>query len=549
MPRSFRQTLLLFMVIAMSFVAIPQAMAQFALGSGEALDPGGVYRDWGHDLDSNSQRNSGGLNFSANAQNFSTRLINNPGRQWTNRSWNNTLGYDFSRDYRTPIFTSSQSNPAITAPLVRQNYNAYYRQTPGWSSIVRAAGYDRFQTNAPSPAQVQMDQRNLIQSEIRATHRLSQPTTVGILNGGVGETMMVKASSLRGLVLNSAKTDLSTLGLTSYDQARLQEDLKRGRFIPTRAADDEVDFANIGQQSPRGTEPRTALLASSTVLANDPVNARVAPTPHDTILQSMADRYASNSIVGEVSPTQLSRLSDAYVDYQQGLTLGISQLDQGRNEITAEDEDDMIEMPAAEEEESTTPLEVQRGLDLALRHGTQITQLSTPEAEDRFNELLASGEERLKSGQYFWAEKRFARALRLLPNNPLATMGLAQAQLGAGLYLTAANTLKRLMKKSPEMIDVILEGNLMPARESLFNSMDMLRNRISHGGPDAADYGLLLAFIGHQLDQQQTIDEGLAAIKKANPESPLLPALRRIWGPETDEEMVPSVDSDAGVNK
>ena len=83
------------------------------------------------------------------------------------------------------------------------------------------------------------------------------------------------------------------------------------------------------------------------------------------------------------------------------------------------------------------------------------------------------------------------------------------------------------------MIDVSYEATLMPARETLFNAMDMLRNRISHGGPDAADYGLLLAYIGHQLNQQATIDEGLTALEKANPESPLLPALKRIWVPDS----------------
>jgi tetratricopeptide (TPR) repeat protein len=538
MLSSLPKSLLLVIGLAISLVANTQALAQFALGSGEALDPGGVYRDWGHNLDGSSQRNSGGLNFSASQQDFSTRMITNPGRVWSGRSWNSTLGHDFSRDYRTPIFTSTQANPAIRNPVLRDSYNAYYRQTPGWSSVVRSAGFDRYQTDAPSPAQLKMDQRNLLQSELRASHTLGQAKMVGLSEAGTDEIHSIRASPLRGLLLTPASVDMQQLGLTSFDEARLREDLDRGRFIPNRAGRSEIDFANIGRRPAPNAERRSALSSTG------PVNGLIPSSPHDSILETMASRYASGS-GEEISPYQLSTLSDTYASYQQELSMGVVQTDLQGNVLANEgDETAMGEEEASEDgAEEESPIVAKSRLDRALRHDATLKNFSAPDSEDRFNELLAAGEERLRTGQYFWAEKRFSRALQLLPNNPLAAAGLAQSQIGAGLYLTASNTLKRMMRKHPEMIDVNLGDNLMPAKETLFNAVDVLRNRISHGGPDAADYGLLLAFIGHQLNEQRTIDEGLAAIKKANPESALLPALQRIWGDASMQKESPAIDS------
>ena len=538
MLSSLPKSLLIAIAVAISLFANTQSFAQFALGSGEALDPGGVYRDWGHNLDASSQRNSGGLNFSASQQDFSTRMITNPGRAWSGRSWNNTLGYDFSRDYRTPIFTSTQSNPAIRNPVLRDSYNAYYRQTPGWSSVVRSAGFDRFQTDAPSPAQLKMDQRNLLQSELRASHTLGHAKMVGLSQAGTDEMHSIRASPLRGLLLTPASVDMQQLGLTSFDEARLREDLDRGRFVPNRADGSEIDFANIGRRPAQRAELRSALSSTG------PVDGLVSLSPHDSILQTMASRYASDA-GEEVSPYQLSTLSDTYATYQQELSMGVVQTDLQGNVIgtdanaAATGEEDAAEEGLEEE----SPIVAKNRLDRALRHDARLEKFSTPDAKDRFNELLAAGEERLRTGQYFWAEKRFSRALQLLPNNPLAAAGLAQSQIGAGLYLTAAHTLKSMMRAHPEMIDVNLGENLMPAKETLFNAVDVLRNRISHGGPDAADYGLLLAFIGHQLDEQRTINEGLAAIEKANPESVLLPSLQRIWGDASMQKESPAIDS------
>ena len=100
---------------------------------------------------------------------------------------------------------------------------------------------------------------------------------------------------------------------------------------------------------------------------------------------------------------------------------------------------------------------------LILKHGQRVERLSTGE-DDRFNELLASGEEALREGKYFWAERRFDRALRFVPGHPMATAGLANTQIAAGLYLSAAITLRSLFTYQPEMMDVRYEPGLLPNR-------------------------------------------------------------------------------------
>ena len=306
---------------------------------------------------------------------------------------------------------------------------------------MRSAGYDQYQRNAPSPSQIQADQRNLIDSELRATGTLGQPTLVGMLHGGVAEPFSIRASPSRGITLTPHQRDGSLHGLSVYDQVRLRDDLEHGRFVPMSDEDPEFDVTSIGQV------PAQRVDAQPTFQTVGRVDGLVAASPHDSILKTMASRYGADA-EDEASPTQLRTLSEVYAQYQRDLSSGITQIDVRGEDLAAQKPEDEDDQELSPEEEAAAKVEIANRLNQALRHGTHLTQFSTPETEDRFNELLASGEERLKSGQYFWAEKRFARALRVQPNNPLATAGLAQSQLGAGLYLTAANTLKKLMKNN-----------------------------------------------------------------------------------------------------
>ena len=108
--------------------------------------------------------------------------------------------------------------------------------------------------------------------------------------------------------------------------------------------------------------------------------------------------------------------------------------------------------------------------------------------------------------------------------------------MGAGLHLTAALTLKSLLGFQPEMIDVIYDPSLLPDRSDLENTIREISQRIDRE-EDLDDYGFLLAYIGHQLDQPDLIRRGLNAMNRANQDLVFTDLLTRIWLPEVDVDL------------
>jgi len=57
--------------------------------------------------------------------------------------------------------------------------------------------------------------------------------------------------------------------------------------------------------------------------------------------------------------------------------------------------------------------------------------------------------------------------------------------------------------------------------------------------------GLLLAYIGHQWNEQPLIDEGLTVMKRSRPEDRLLPLLRTVWqAPGSEDDAADGGNSD-----
>jgi hypothetical protein len=159
----------------------------------------------------------------------------------------------------------------------------------------------------------------------------------------------------------------------------------------------------------------------------------------------------------------------------------------------------------------------QRGIQISvddaariLRHGKKVDSLSVDDKR-RVDELIRQGETALRDGDYFRAERRFDQAQSLAADNPLVEAGIAHAQLGAGLYLSASLTLRNLFTAFPELIDAKYDRALLPAQDRLDRGVALMRQRIDRGD-DAPGYGLLLAYIGHQTGDRAMVAEGLKAI-------------------------------------
>ncbi|HYE02088.1 MAG TPA: hypothetical protein VD963_02515 [Phycisphaerales bacterium] len=184
-------------------------------------------------------------------------------------------------------------------------------------------------------------------------------------------------------------------------------------------------------------------------------------------------------------------------------------------------------------------------LELARRTGARLRELAgapvrlaEPSAEDRsaYAQHMRAGQEFLGRQQFFAAEDRFMRALGYVPGDVRAQIGRVHAQLGAGLYVSAAMNLRSLFALHPEAVPRRYESDLVPSGARLETILAQLRQRIR---PDDSiilrEGGLLLAYLGHQSASPALVEEGLGAMERGAREGDrshraLLEMLRAAWG-------------------
>ena len=164
---------------------------------------------------------------------------------------------------------------------------------------------------------------------------------------------------------------------------------------------------------------------------------------------------------------------------------------------------------------------------LLLRHGQEVMSYAAKDGT-RFDDLVLAAEQAMMQGDYFLAERRFARALRFVHGQPLATAGEGHAQLGAGLYLSSALTLQSLLGFQPEMIDVAYDRRLLPGQDDLDRAISDLTGRLRYQA-DLDRYGFLLAYIGHQLDREDMMIQGLDAMRRGGADEPFVAILEEVW--------------------
>ena len=196
--------------------------------------------------------------------------------------------------------------------------------------------------------------------------------------------------------------------------------------------------------------------------------------------------------------------------------------------------------PLGDPEDDSDPLKIvppERTLTIeemaeVLRHG-RLVQTLTEGERTRVRELIEEGQAFVGKGDFFRAERRFDNALRMQPDQPMAMAGLASAQIGAGLYLSASLSLRKLFTDYPEMIDTRYAEELLPSRNRL-NAVARTCREWIELGRDIAGYGLTLAYIGHQLGDEAMVTDGLMALSDDPDAASLRRILRAVWlSPET----------------
>ena len=191
--------------------------------------------------------------------------------------------------------------------------------------------------------------------------------------------------------------------------------------------------------------------------------------------------------------------------------------------------------------------------DLAfiLKHGRKLQSL-VPEDSSAIKDMMELGAVSMSRGEFFRAEERFASVLAVLPNNAGAMAGVANAQMGAGLSVSAALTLRKLFAMHPEMIDTRLGTEVLPPSDRVAVALGAARERLSAANaPNAStelqsdrfDFGLVIAFIGFQTDRTEVIREGLDAMRQTRPDDAMLGLIQRIWLPVAVDPTLPASPS------
>jgi tetratricopeptide (TPR) repeat protein len=327
------------------------------------------------------------------------------------------------------------------------------------------------------------------------------PIPVGLYQGN-GSVGYLAASPMGGVSAEKTDQPTSALGFSAWDEARVAEDSAMG----------------IGSdrlvQVWRSEENR---------LDQPPVNNQIdVSDQYNQVLESVAQRAQDEIDSVETGDAKsMEWLDNQYFQLQNDLA-GIP------FEGDESDDSTSIESTVNTEDLQDDSIEI---IAAALRHGEQLTSLSGDAGQyrTRFDELVQLGELALERGKYFDAQRRFNQALQFIPGHPLATAGLGHAKIGAGLYLSAGYILQSLLSFQPEMIDVEYDPILLPPRLELVRAAVTIGNRLDIER-DAGTYAFLLAYIGHQLHDEEMITNGLNTLAiYTSDNDPLVPLLKSIW--------------------
>jgi hypothetical protein len=154
-----------------------------------------------------------------------------------------------------------------------------------------------------------------------------------------------------------------------------------------------------------------------------------------------------------------------------------------------------------------------------------------------YERAMMTGQDFVNAGRWFDAEESFTRALIVRVGDPVAAAARVHAQLGGGLFLSAAINLRDLLRAHPEMAAVRYDAHLLPREPRLGAIAEALRdaaeNRNDTFGRDA---GFLLAYLGYQTGSRADIDSGFAAIERVREHlelnrDPLIDVVRAVWAP------------------
>lgn len=526
------------------------ATAQDALGAGDALDA---------NLSLQGTRNTPTPNAAAA---YRVRNLLVTGDIAGGREFRDSVGYTAAEDFRGALGSDDtfrfRADSAFSAP----NYILYkdpltelrIGQDLGLAAEFRRDSTPYIQSGVQStfiPQNQNMVTANMLRLDRLLTdvslsediERASESRPIGIATTSEGQTIVPMTTSILGIQTMTMAEAQRTAGMSVLDRTVMREQFEEkmqqlqqvpGSTLPVQPYTES--FSDLMKNVPNR-------------LQHEPAESRLDPKDqsYETLMREVAQRFAGAEQLSEEKLTELDEQYDELKKYLSGDEWGAESTeevpDEGESPESAQPgQQNPAELPVLPgmetpaEDPTQPPLVVGPSRDvtptlesfgIALQHGQQVSTYATGQ-DERFNELIKSAEESMATGEYFWAERRFVRALRFQPNHPLATAGRGHSQLGAGLYLPAALTLKFVLIRYPELIDVRYDAGLLPTPVRLDENIAAIRERLQQGA-DGAEMGFLLAYIGHQQNDQALMNDGIDALEENAPTDRLLPLLKRVW--------------------
>ena len=161
---------------------------------------------------------------------------------------------------------------------------------------------------------------------------------------------------------------------------------------------------------------------------------------------------------------------------------------------------------------------------------TKIESLAAGVQQPGLANLLKRAEEQLQAGKFVDAMKQYQAAADLAPNNRLALIGLANAELGAGFYQTAERHLRAAYAGDPVLTLAQFDLQKMIGQERLQKIVQDLKQAATKNERDAG-LPLLLAYLAYNTanEGQARVYLDLAENRSANKRDPVLQLLRTHW--------------------
>ncbi len=488
-------------------------------------------------LDANLHATGGRVNPTSQQQDYRARNLVVTGDVAGGRGFRGNVGYTAETDFRGATGGDSSYNFRAASALSNPNLVRSGSAADAFS-VTRDAAALEFRRDFVGPSTTQRtgaaataagtrQRLDLLNADFSPSRQLTSDTLSTPMlrySSVAGDSGALTVSTVRGIKRESDRNRHASDRLGLYHAALLRKDIREGRL--------SADAVRAAPASPFMVEaPRDAVNVRSTRAQEPPSRGELAGqsgTSYDRVLEQIRDNWrrsrpseASTTAVAtepQVRPDEVD-LGAAYEALRQ-------KLDRGARPPA----------PSPEPEDGSAEDGKLPGINMTiqeyaqvLEHGTEFNAFAEdPDGQDRLNQLLSTGRAAMHEGDTFVAEKQFEVALLLKPGDPRATAGMLHCQIGANLPGAAAITLRGLFTEHPEMIDVSYAAEALPPTDRLQRCVGSTRDLIRLGRRPA-DYGLLLAYLGHLLRDPAIIREGLVHVTGSTADDTMAELLRHLW--------------------